>query len=258
MRDAKVMQTLIDDYRHGDVVGSHCHAEAQLLYATRGVMYVCTEQGSWAIPSGHALWVPAGVAHEIRMSGEVCMRTLLINPTVQVLLTTQCQVIQVSNLLRELILASADVQLHADDQRNLHLTALTLLELKAARQLDMYIPAPQDSRLRALCTRFLDQPAQEWSLEQCGAQLNISSRTFARLFQRELAMSFGEWRTRARMVLSQQRLALGESILNVALEHGYQSASAFAAVFKRELGHTPSQYRMSESREEDTQISCPV
>ncbi|QXI27758.1 AraC family transcriptional regulator [Pseudomonas vanderleydeniana] len=243
------MQTLISDYQHGEVVGSHCHNEAQLVYATRGVMYVCTEQGSWAIPTGHALWVPAGVAHEIRMSGEVRMRTLLIDPALYPVAAVQCQVIQVSNLLRELILASAQ---GGSEERCYHLGALILLELQSARQVDLYIPAPRDARLRTLCTRFLDQPAQEWTLEQCGAQLNMSSRTFARLFQRELAMSFGEWRTRARLVLSQQSLAQGASILDVALEFGYQSASAFAAVFKRELGHTPRQYRMNEP------AGCPV
>ncbi len=36
-------------------------------------------------------------------------------------------------------------------------------------------------------------------------------------------------------MLSQQCLADGQPILNVALEHGYQSASAFAAMFKRIL-----------------------
>jgi AraC-like DNA-binding protein len=56
-------------------------------------------------------------------------------------------------------------------------------------------------------------------------------------------MNFGDWRTRVRMVLSLQRLIAGASVLEVALEHGYQSPSAFSQTFKRVLGQLPSQYR---------------
>ncbi|TIH44716.1 helix-turn-helix domain-containing protein, partial [Klebsiella pneumoniae] len=52
----------------------------------------------------------------------------------------------------------------------------------------------------------------------------------------------GEWRRRMRLMLSLPRLAAGASILEVAMEHGYQSPSAFAAMFKRTFGIAPSQY----------------
>ncbi|MND84353.1 Helix-turn-helix domain protein [compost metagenome] len=50
-------------------------------------------------------------------------------------------------------------------------------------------------------------------------------------------------------MLSQQCLADGKPILNVALEHGYQSASAFTAMFKRILGHAPSDWQNGTARE---------
>ncbi|MNE44702.1 Cupin domain protein [compost metagenome] len=69
------MHALGMDYRHGEVVASHCHAEDQLIYAANGVMRVCSDGGNWVIPRGQALWIPAGVSHEVRMQGEVAMRT---------------------------------------------------------------------------------------------------------------------------------------------------------------------------------------
>jgi AraC-like DNA-binding protein len=77
----------------------------------------------------------------------------------------------------------------------------------------------------------------------------MSARSVARLFQREVGMSYGQWRARARVMLSQQCLADGKPILNVALEHGYQSASAFTAMFKRILGHAPSDWQNGTARE---------
>lgn len=232
------MQALGMDYQNAEVVGRHCHAEDQLIFATRGVMHVRSDKGDWVIPSGCALWLPAAVGHEIRMVGEVCMRTLLLPAQ-----ANRCQVIEVPSLLRELILAAARLLDAQAEPLVEPLRVLVLRELAEARRVDSHIPMPQLPRLRMVCERLLADPAQELSLEQCGVQLSMSSRNVARLFQRELGMTFLEWRTRSRMILSQQRLIEGAPILHVALEHGYQSASAFAAVFKRILGYSPRDCR---------------
>ena len=55
-------------------------------------------------------------------------------------------------------------------------------------------------------------------------------------------MSFGDWLRRMRLLLSLPRLAAGASVLEVALEHGYDSPSAFTAMFRRSLGVAPSVY----------------
>ncbi|WP_411561842.1 AraC family transcriptional regulator [Pseudomonas shirazensis] len=230
------MQTLGRDYQHGEHVAHHCHGEDQLIYAASGIMRVSSDGGNYVIPGGHALWVPAGVNHAITMQGQVRMRTLLLEAHID-----RCQVIVVSGLLRELILAASHLP---DRQDGEHIRALIKHELANAAHLDAFVAMPQHARLRAWCERFLDNPAQDLTLEQCGTQLNLSARSVARLFQREVGMSYGEWRTRARVMLSQQKLAEGKPILTVALEHGYESASAFAAMFKRTLGQAPSDWQL--------------
>ncbi|UFH48222.1 cupin domain-containing protein [Pseudomonas sp. KNUC1026] len=79
-REAVGIHPLVSDYSPGEQVGWHCHGQAQLIHASEGTMLVGTEQGDWAIPTGHALWVPAQVGHQVRMAGAVCMRTLLVPP----------------------------------------------------------------------------------------------------------------------------------------------------------------------------------
>ncbi|KTS97228.1 AraC family transcriptional regulator [Pseudomonas parafulva] len=229
------MQTLEMDYAPGDHVASHCHAHDQLIYAASGTVHVNTDSGSWVIHGGNALWVPAGVSHAIVMEGVVSMRSLLLAPHVD-----HCQVIVVTGLLRELILAASRM---LGVQEGEHVRALILGELAHARRIDTFIALPTHPRLRAWCERMLQAPAEEHALEQCATALNMSTRNVARLFQRELGMSHGQWRARARVMLSQQCLAAGRPIINVALEHGYQSPSAFAAMFKRILGYAPSDWQ---------------
>lgn len=238
------LAALAGNYAHGDIVAAHRHAEGQLVYAINGVMLVSVARTTWVVPSGHALWVPSGVEHQIRMTGEVRMRTLLITPGAPCALTGECHVIKVSPLLRELIVAAAD---ESDSEpalvRHLQIVALIFSELGRAPRVLAHVPLPDEPRLKSLCADFIDNPSQESKLENWAVKLNMSSRTLARLFQKELGMSYGEWRKRTRLLLCIQRLACGVSILEVALEHGYQSPSAFSAMFKRTMGYTPSTCR---------------
>ncbi|MBT2374717.1 AraC family transcriptional regulator [Pseudomonas fluorescens] len=236
------LEAYADNYHNDDRVHLHCHAQAQLIHAVSGVMVVGTAQGSWLVPSGHALWVPAAIPHEIRMAGEVHMRTLFLMPEAEPGLGRNCQVIEVSALLRELIVAATLIA----DQSGPRLPAmieLIRLELLVAPVVAMHVPVPGEARLAKLCTHFIGNPSDDSSLESWADSLNMSARTLSRIFQRELGMSFGEWRKRARLALSLKLLAQGASILEVALEHGYQSPSAFSAMFRRSLGCPPSHFR---------------
>lgn len=179
------------------------------------------------------------------MTGEVRMRTLLISPGAHRRLTEECEVIRVSPLLRELIVAAGDEpDSHPASLRHVQIVELIFSELDRAQRVLAHVPIPDEPRLKSLCADFIDNPSQESKLESWAVQLNMSSRTLARLFQKELGMSYGEWRKRTRLLLSMQRLASGASILEVALEHGYQSPSAFTAMFKRTMGYTPSNCRL--------------
>jgi AraC-like DNA-binding protein len=246
MHERPPLLACADDYASGEIIAAHCHAQIQLIHATVGVMRVTTAQGSWVVPPGHALWVPAAMEHGIRMTGAVQMRTLFIEPSALGFDVPACQVVRVSALVRELILAAIGSLGAAHGQaRDSHLLGLLFAELQVAPPLSTYIPLPNQPRLKALCEAFVAEPSQESTLQDWANHSNMSSRTLARLFMRELGMTFGEWRTRTRLVLCLQRLASGVTILEVALEHGYQSPSAFSAMFKRELGYAPSHYQLS-------------
>src|SRR5690349_14462388 len=76
----------------------------QLTYAVRGVMTVHTSRGSWVLPAQRALWVPAGTDHEIEIPGPVSLRSLYLREGMCRTLPRDCAVVNVSPLLRELIL----------------------------------------------------------------------------------------------------------------------------------------------------------
>ena len=55
-------------------------------------------------------------------------------------------------------------------------------------------------------------------------------------------MPFVKWRQQLHVGLALQKLASRESVTNIAIDLGYESTSAFIAMFKRSMGTTPSRY----------------
>ncbi|MBO9647646.1 MAG: helix-turn-helix transcriptional regulator [Variovorax sp.] len=234
----------------GDIP-QHRHRRGQLIHAIHGVMMVSTAQGSWVVPPGRGVWVPPRMSHEIRMAGEVRMRTVFVEPGARGGLPDTCRVIEVSELLRALILEGVALPLdYAAEGRSARIMELILDEIEAAPALALHVPMPRHTRLARHVRRWIADPSQPVSLEAWAQQLHMNPRTLARLFVRETGMNLGAWYRQARLLLSLARLTEGASILEVALAHGYESPSAFAAMFRRQLGVPPSQYIRSGARSE--------
>ena len=92
------------DFQDGYVIPEHFHPEDQLIFATQGVMTVRTAQGIWVVPPLRAVWIPAKTPHSVAMSGPVSMRTLYLLPKLVRALPARCFVMNVTPLLKELIL----------------------------------------------------------------------------------------------------------------------------------------------------------
>ncbi len=58
-------------------------------------------------------------------------------------------------------------------------------------------------------------------------------------------MTFGAWRQRLRLLTAIARLADGRPVTAIAYDLGYESPSAFVAMFRRELGTPPVRYMRS-------------
>ncbi|AWC79892.1 helix-turn-helix transcriptional regulator [Serratia marcescens] len=237
------VRPLARDYHHGDSEPEHYHNCAQLIHSLSGVVQVTTRLGSWVVPPGRGVWVPAKVVHSLRITGQVAARTLFIDPLARADLPAQCQVVQVSPLLRELIISAMEIAPgYPSGGRDERIMELILDELRVLPSLPLHLPEPREASLLALCRHIQATLAQPWTLEQAAERLNVSGRTLSRRFQRETGLRFGDWVRRARLLAALNALATGRSVLEVALDLGYDSPSAFSAMFRRVLGVAPSDY----------------
>jgi AraC-like DNA-binding protein len=72
--------------------------------------------------------------------------------------------------------------------------------------------------------------------------VGASGRTLARIFTAETGMSFGRWRTNARLRAALFLLAEQTPVAVVARQVGYATPSAFIAAFRQALGVSPGSY----------------
>jgi AraC-like DNA-binding protein len=183
------------------------------------------------------------VSHAIRCIGAVRMRSVYVRPDAASQLPARPQAVGVPALLRELIRAAMDVEgAYTPDSRDGRLMRLLLDELHALPVLPLHLPQPADARVSRICARLAAQPDDASTLADWATMLCLDAKTIQRLFARETGMTFGQWRQQARLLHGLERLALGDKVLDVALALGYDSPSAFATMFKRQFGATPSAF----------------
>lgn len=240
---ARPMAAMEIDYPNGASTGRHAHPRGQLLYAIEGVMIVRSAVGTWVVPPNRAVWLVSGLEHEVRMSGAVKIRTLFIDPQVASHLPETSCVIAVSSLLRELIMAAMHVPLdYEPDTRDERLMCLLLDELLEVDVLPLHLPMPRDQRLADICEALIERPADSSTVDYWARRLKVTPKTIHRLFSRETGLTFGQWRQQARLLFALERLARGDRIIDVALDCGYASQSAFTAMFRKHFGVPPNTF----------------
>ena len=224
----------------------HRHDWHQLVYATAGVMTVATGEGSWVVPSHRAVWIPAALEHEVTMGAPVAMRTLYLRTDLP-RLPRRCGVIPVPPLLRELVLEIIRRgMLYRNIAEHRRLIGVLTDQLVQTREAPLLVPVPNATVARRAAERALADLSANLSLETLARQSGASVRTIERRFVDETGMTFRRWLQRARALRALERLAAGDSVTEAGLAVGYDSTSAFIAMFRRVLGTTPGRYFKSD------------
>lgn len=242
LRTARPVMALQDEYPAGYVDPMHSHDHVQILYASAGVMSVRTPETSFVIPPQRAVWLPAGMKHEVACRGPVSLRTLYL-PSGHAARDSECRVFEVSNLLKALILEVVDFPpLYDVTGREGRIIDLLLEEIERMPNAPYQVSMPGDLRLLRVCNAILADPADPRDIDDWAALAAMGRRTFTRTFKQETGMGLAVWRQQVRLMEALSMLAAGASITQVTYDVGYDSPSGFAAMFRRAFGVPPSQY----------------
>ncbi len=240
--DIRPVIALVDEYPAGYVDKWHSHARSQLCLARAGVMSLVTERTSFVLPPSRAVWLPAGLSHQVTCLGPVSLQVLYIDPALPSSLTNCCM-FEVSNLVKALIDEVIGFDPAYDvDGREGRIVALMLDELQRMPAQRLQAPMPADRRLRRVCDIILADPADTRGLDDWAQVAGMARRTLTRSFRQETGMGLATWRQQVRLMAAVSLLSTGRTITSVAYDVGYESPSSFSAMFHRVLGVPPSTY----------------
>lgn len=218
----------------------HSHEEHQLAWAASGVLIVQCDGGSYVLPPTRALWIPAQTPHETSASGVATMRSAYLRPEGCPISWDEPTPVAVSRLLAELISHLDSDEVVGAPRRRAEQLMYDLLEPVATAAVEL--PMPTEPRAYDVAAGLLADPRDGRTLADWGRAVGASERSLARAFVASTGLTFGTWRTRARLQAALSLLAAGCPVSTVAGEVGYDTPSAFVAAFRRETGITPGSY----------------
>ncbi|GAB7081841.1 AraC family transcriptional regulator [Megalodesulfovibrio paquesii] len=217
--------------------------KAHLMLTLRGVVTCEAAHAVWIVPPRCALWIPSYMPVTVRASGSLEVYLLFVEPVAVPALPAECCTLSVSPLLQELLLYAAQMPVLYDEQGpDGRLVRVILDQLVASPVAQLKFPMPQDDKLRAIATELLNNPADRATIAEWGRRVGTAERTLARKLHRDTGMSFGRWRQQLHILIALKQLTQGAQVQAVAMELGYESASAFITMFRKAMGKSPARY----------------
>ncbi|WP_295558509.1 AraC family transcriptional regulator [uncultured Stenotrophomonas sp.] len=220
----------------------HRHVRGQLLGAHQGLLRIAADDLHWLLPAGHVAWIPPLLPHALLGADGFDGWSLYFCAAACLELPAQPRIFQPNALLQAAVMRALQWPYTALDAAQARLAGVIADEITASTPLPLALPQPQDRRLQRIAAALARTPHDTRSIEDWATRSGLSSRSLARRWQAETGMTLSQWRQRLRVLLSLPRLLAGEPVISVALSLGYETPSAFIAVFKREMGVTPARY----------------
>jgi AraC-like DNA-binding protein len=230
-------------------VPMHKHNKGQLLYAEGGRVYITTHDKVWYLPARHYMWIPAGVEHTVKITLASAQVWNIYFPQWQnePAFYGQLGIYPVNNMLLEQLHFVKGFEGHVTRQNKPRFYFLSgikaILPEISKSALMFHLPMPNEERLSEIVAFIQENLSGPMSMGTVAKRFGMSESTLARLFRKDLKMSFINYVGTLRILRSVELLACGErNIKEICYEVGYESVPTFSNVFKRSVGVRPTEY----------------
>lgn len=206
----------------------------------RGSATFEAESARWLIPAGRCVWVPPRFVHVGTCAGQYAGWIANFSAGANADLPDRLRVISASALLSEVVCRIATWSGATD--RLWPLYAVLRDEINLAPEHTFHLPMPTDPRLNRVARALIGNVADPRSVEDWARWGGLGKRTLTRIFKQDVGLTFDEWRRHLRIFHALHLLAEQQPIAEVASAVGYDTASAFTAMFRSVLGASPRSY----------------
>ena len=234
-------------YEGGDLVtGWHTHDLHQLEYAFEGVAEVETAASHHLLPPQQAAWIPAGLPHSTTLK-RVRSVSVFFHPEMVQGADDRVRILPAAPVIREMLEYARRWPIDrpgSDDTADAFFDALALLARDwIDQEAPLSLPTSSDPVVSAVMS-YTREHLREIAMPDVCAAIGISERTLRRQFGAATGMTWRQYLIESRLLRSMALLTEpGRTVLNVSIEVGFESVSAFTRSFSRFTGESPSAYR---------------
>lgn len=222
----------------------HSHTWGQLHLIKQGVLEMEVDKQKMVCPANYAIWTPAHQKHRAFNRNDVEYCAINIALSISQGLPSHACMIPLTPLLRAIIDDLVERNTTAVVTEEDKCLSYVLMErLAKTNPIENYLPSTEDKLLAPILAKLQENPADDSSLATWAKRVFSTERTLARRFQKELKMSFNDWRQRAKLVKAMALLKESISINEIAFQLGYSQGSSFIKMFRKLTGVTPDQFR---------------
>lgn len=233
---------LVQRKENDDELPIHQHRKGQLVVSALGSIVCRTLDGIRIVPSNGAVWVPGGIPHRIAISDNGRSYCVFIDPDIAAL-PNVCATFSINPMLREMIFHLAKLPpLYPMEGPTSRLAQCLLDELAQMKAEPLHFPVTTHPKIQQIAAALLQAPDDRRTIRDWARTVAMSERTLARLILKLTGMTFGRWRQQLHIVIAVQKLGFGATIQAISQELGYDSPSAFTAMFKKYMGQPPRRY----------------
>lgn len=229
----------------------HAHTKGQLSYVEGGIAYVIIDSKTYVIPARHYFWIPKGIWHVVKVGQfATVFRSLYFygEDDSKNDFYGKLGIYPASELLIQMINYTErwDGE-HVDSQsENFEfLVALKkLLPTMSNRSLPIVLPITDEPRVQKIIAYIEQNLGEPLGLKNVSSRFNMSERSFTRLFQSVLKMSFLQYLKTLRMIKAiEMILKTNMTVSEIGESVGYHNIGSFSNAFFEYTNSRPSDFR---------------
>jgi Transcriptional regulator containing an amidase domain and an AraC-type DNA-binding HTH domain len=228
---------------------SHQHNKAQLLLVFGGIAYLQTAERDFYIPSNHYIWIPKQYGHNLMFNTQDLHIINIYFPEEESSgeFYTELGIYPVSKLLGEMLSFIEKWQgdyYQGSWEFQFLMTLKNLLSKENLHRFSIQLPTTEDMRLNNIIEYLRNRLNENLALENMAQQFGMSVRSFTRLFQTKLHITFIQYIKMLRIIRAMELIKDTElNMTEIAYEIGYSNIAAFSNTFHQLTNMRPTEFK---------------
>lgn len=227
---------------------THKHHKGQLTFFEGGSSHLYTQNTNFFVPTHHFAWIPSDVEHKFvhLKTQNICVRTFYI-PIEYTChnIFTEVGIYNTNSLMIEVFKFLMMDEIFPEDKIFKFFTSfLELLPNMLSDKLSIFLPTSEHKLIGEVIHFILSNLTETHSLNDTATRFNIGSKTFSRLFLKEVGLTFHQYVKTARILKSIELIIEGKLTINeIAYEVGYSSIASYSNSFYSLTHKRPTEFK---------------